>query len=257
MRINPIPRTIDTLVIAGKGDIRLLRYFFVSNATFSKLGGVTHLFIWKSEQYLLDQIEVPEDTEVHYKDDIDGMVSDDFRNQMYIKVIADKYIKNEWFWIADADYLLCDYLKPEDFFNINNGKAHWFYRRWDGGPPEQRWRAGAEIFLGRSVPYLFLDEAQFLMNRSVLKNFRRQFDIGGLLHQDPMPADCLVYGAYAFEEFNEIYEWIEIGSVQKIKSIGYKVNQQPPSYCLLDPDVSFAGLAVDEFDIFWSYWELA
>jgi len=254
--VKLLPSQIDTLIIAGKHDIALLRHFLRSHKEFSKLGGQTHLFIWRSEKYLLDQIQVSEAIKIWYKDDIPEMIEDDFRNQMFIKLVADRFIKTEWFWIADADYLICDDIYPHDFFN-SNGVAYWFYRAWDGGPPEQRWRIGTEQFMRATVPYLFLDEAQFLMNTNILRDFRKSYDIQGMLHQFPMPADCLAYGAFAFMHSHQTYDWIDLGRPGPNVSIAYKVNQQPPSYCVLDSAVNLADVPPAKYYVFWSYWELA
>ena len=108
-----------------------------------------------------------------------------------------------------------------------------------------------------NIPFLFLDEAQFLMNTKVLFDFRENYDSRGMLHQSPMPADCLVYGAYAFEKFNHLYEWINLARVDVNTAISYKINQQPPSYCVLDPDVALDKVPPAKYYVFWSYWELA
>ncbi|MFA6112108.1 MAG: hypothetical protein WDA75_25395, partial [Candidatus Latescibacterota bacterium] len=169
-----------------------------------------HLVVWRRDHDLLDQIRLPAGTVVWHKDDVPELVDDDFRNQMYLKLIADRYAEADWFWLADADYLVCAPLTSADFLS-SDGRPCWFYRPW--GPEvalaERTWRAGSEALLGAPIPYLFLSEPQYVMSRSILRDLRGRHDVTRLLRDEPMPADQVVYGAYAFAEHHARYYWID------------------------------------------------
>jgi hypothetical protein len=77
------------------------------------------------------------------------------------------------------------------------------------------------------------------------------------LRDEPMPADCLIYGAFAYENHRETYDWIDMDGPQKDLALCYKVNQRPPTYCELDERVSLSSLPPKNYYIFWSYWDLA
>lgn len=251
-----MPNIVDILIIVGREDFCLLQACLNSIELFSKLSGKIHIFLWKRENYLLCQINLPSNVVVHYKDDIDEMVDDDFRNQMYIKLTAHRYISAKWVWIVDADYLLCDEIYAQDLFDTE-GKPYWFYRSWDSGPPTQRWRVGSEIAVASTIPYLFLDEPQFVLSTDILRSMEALPYADHMLRMKPMPADCIVYGAYAYDHFQEEYHWINFDDPNQIKSISYKVNQRPPSYCDLDEEIRLEDLPIAKYYVFWSHWDCA
>src|ERR1700722_5556265 len=96
--------SLDVFIVACARDLKLLRHFLLSYRLFFKGDGKIHLLIWKNDKALLDQINVPKNLIVHWKDDVPELVEDDFRNQMYLKMISDRYVDSEWYWVADADY---------------------------------------------------------------------------------------------------------------------------------------------------------
>lgn len=245
---------IDTLIVAARKDIRLLRYFLSSMERFSRLGGQIHVVIWKNDLQLLNLIALPENVSIHYKDDIPNLCGDDFQNQMYIKLHADMFASTEFIWVADADYLLVAPLDGEDFFSAN-GRPYWYYREWSGDAPETRWRRGSELFVARTIPYLFMDQPPYLFIRSVLRSLRLKYSIKNILGQQGA-SEFLIYGAYAYESFRDAYDFIEISAGEDIGFIA-KVNQRYPTYCELDENVSFETYPDAKCLVFWSHWLLA
>ena len=253
----PIETSIDKLdlfIVVCDRDVKLLRHFFLSYRIFFKTSGKIHLLIWSKDRALLDQIDCPLNLVVHYKDEVEDLIEDDFRNQMYLKLIADQYVETEWFWVVDADYLICAPLEFDDFFS--DGKPNWFYRTWLDRP-EKSWRSGTQSFLGYDIPYLFMDEPQYVLSRTILREFRHHVDAKKILSSVPTPSEFIAYGAFAFENHHESYDWVDIDGAQRGRALCYKVNQRPPTYCELDERVSLLSLPEKKYFVFWSHWEKA
>ncbi len=250
-----MPNTVDILIIVGREDFRLLQACLDSIDLFSKLSGKVHIFLWRREEYLLRQIYLPSSVVIHCKDDIDEMVEDDFRNQMYIKLTAHRYISAEWFWVVDSDFLLCDEIHVSDLFDAS-GRPYWFYRDWDVGPP-QNWKAGSELAMSRAIPYMFMDEPQFVLSQDVLMAMDKLPYADNLLNVSPTPSEFILYGAYAFEYFPGKYHWINLDDSQSLSPISYKVNQRPPSYCELNENIRLEDFPSAKYYVFWSRWDCA
>jgi len=249
-------KIVDILIIVGQKDFHLLQACLDSIELFSRLSGKVHIFLWKQEEYLLRQINLPSNVVIHYKDAIKEMVDDDFRNQMYIKLTAHRYISAEWVWIVDADYLLCDEIHLNDLFDPE-GKPYWFYRNWDSGPPTQCWKSGSEMAMSRAIPYMFMDEPQFVLSQEVLLAMDKLPYKDNLLNVSPMPSEFILYGAYAYDHFPGKYHWLNLDVPKSIRPISYKVNQRLPSYCELDEEIRLEDLPSAKYYVFWSHWDCA
>ena len=248
-------QALDVFIVCCDRDIKLLRHFLLSYRLFFKIRGEIHLLIWKKDREILNQIECPTNLFVHYKDDVQGLIEDDFRNQMYLKLIANNYVRSEWFWVVDADFLICRPIEYTDFFKFD--KPIWYYRSWLD-LPERSWRAATEQFLGTNIPYLFMDEPLYILNTRILSELRTDLDLSGIFRQSDAPSEFISYGGYAYSKFNEYYNWINVGENDCL--LVRKINQVPPSYLELDESVSFANFAEDHsvrFFVFWSHWDIA
>lgn len=244
---------LDTFIVASGKDIKLLRHFFLSYRLFFRPSGNIHLFIWRKDGVLLGEIEQPSNLVVHYKDDVVGLVSDDFRNQMYLKLMADTYVDTTWVWVVDADYLLCAFVDLDDFCTA--GRPNWFYRCWQQLPAAS-WRSGSESFVGEVSPYLFMDEPQFILNREVLRSLRSHIDCSRILTALPVPSEFVAYGTFAFNHYREFYFWVDRSTVSG-SVFSYRVNQQPPTYFVLNSEVALSDIGDAKCAVFWSHWDLA
>ena len=244
---------MDLYMVCDDKDIRLLRHFLVSYDLFFKSPGKIYLWIWRKHEYLLRGLPLPGNLILLFKDDVTGLTDNDFKNQMYLKLIAYEFVETEYFWEADADYLIVSSLSKADFFH--GDKPIWFYRDWED-IAENTFRAGSEALLGRSIPLQLLDEAQFVHTKEVSHEFSKHIDLIKILQDGPLAADQVVYGAYAYENFPDAYHWVD-GVKSNGSAISYKVNQRPPSYCELNDAVKLADLHPAKYHVFWSHWEKA
>ncbi|CBE67990.1 protein of unknown function [Candidatus Methylomirabilis oxygeniifera] len=251
---NVVRERMDTFIVVCDRDIKLLRHFFLSYELFFRSPGRIYLFISRKDKPLLDLVRKPKNLVVLYKDDVPDLGEDDFRNQMYLKMIADRYVETDWFWVPDADYLICSPIQASDFMRSKVHGPLWFYRNWDGGPPEQSWRQGSERFLRETIPFLFMDAAEYIMNKNILVNFRELHDLDDLLVPSLKTSEFIVYGAFAHRLYHDYYKWIDLDSDSQT-SLAYKVNQRPPTYCELDEDVNLSSMGSAKYAVFWSHWD--
>jgi hypothetical protein len=245
--------SFDIYMVAGEKDQRLLRHFLASYELFFRTKGKIFLWVWRKHEYLLRTIQLPKNLKLLYKDDIPELIEDDYRNQMYLKLIAHNYVESEWFWVADTDYIITSPLCKSDFFFMD--KPYWFYCDWRS-VAENTFREGSENFLDCKIPKLFLDQQQYVINKKVLKSLGEKHDILQILNGKHLTAEQAVYGYFAYQNFNSLYEWVDTPKYTK-PLVSYKVNQRPPSYCELDESVKLSGLPPAKYYVFWSHWEKA
>ncbi|BEV06958.1 hypothetical protein [Methylophilus sp. DW102] len=244
---------LDVLIVSNGQDIKLLRHFLLSYKLFFKIRGNIHVVIWRKDAQALSEVLCPENLVIHYKDDIPELVEDDFRNQMYIKLIGDSFVDTPWFWVVDADFLITSIITYRDFFESD--KPKWFYRPWVE-IPEKNWRLPSEGFIKFDIPYLFMDEPLYILNKKILSMFRSKVSLTKILTSRESPSEFIVYGAFAYKFFHDYYAW-KNSSIENVNSLIYKVNQQPPSYMVLSPDCRLTDSSLSKVCVFWSHWELA
>lgn len=245
--------SMDVYIICDDKDIRLFRHFLTSYNLFFKSPGKIYLWIWKKHEYLLHDIVFPKNLILLFKDDVPELVDDDFKNQMYLKLIAYRYVETDWFWEPDADYLIVSPLCKADFFH--GEKPYWFYCDWKD-VAARTYRSGSESFLRRNIPLQFLDQAQFIHNKKLSSEFAKSFNLKNIFQDGELAADQVIYGAYAYENFHDLYYWIDYAKYDG-PIVSYKVNQRPPSYCELNEDVKLSDLPAAKYHVFWSHWEKA
>lgn len=250
--IGPDDR-FDVFIATCGRDIRYLRHFLLSYATFFTRPGKIHVLIRRDEQYLLDDIWRPDNLVVHYKDDVPELVADDFRNQMYLKLIADRFVETEWFWVPDADYLITAPLSASDF--CADGKPNWYCCEWRPFA-ESHWRKATEAFLGEPAPIQFMRNAQYLLNRTILRDMQNAIDCTRILTQAEPASEFNAYGAFAHPRHHDRYAWIDFDRSPET-ALGRLVNQRPDGSPVLDPSIALADFSDARYCVFWSWWDLA
>jgi hypothetical protein len=244
---------MDVYMVCGDKDIRLLRHFLTSYNLFFKSPGKIYLWAWKKHEYLLREISLPKNLILLFKDDVPELTEDDFKNQMYLKLIAHRYVETDWFWVADTDYVIVSPLWKSDFFH--EGKPYWFYCGWDE-IPKRTWRSGSEAFLGKAINMQYMDQQQYVHGKNISYDFALNYNPEKILTEQYLAAEQVVYGAYAFENYHDSYEWVDYATYDG-QIVSYKVNQRPPTYCELDDKVRLADLPAAKYHVLWSHWEKA
>ena len=166
--------SLDIYMVVGEKDKRLLRHFLISYELFFHSKGNFYLWIWREHEYLLRSFKLPKNLVLLFKDDVSELVEDDFRNQMYLKLMAHKYLESDWLWIPDADFLITSPLYKKDFFC--DEKPYWYFCDWYE-VAEKTWRHGSEKLLGCNIPHQFMDQPQYILNKKVLKNLSKSYDL--------------------------------------------------------------------------------
>ena len=110
-----------------------------------------------------------------FKDDVSELVEDDFRNQMYLKLMAHKYLESDWLWIPDADFLITSPLYKKDFFC--DEKPYWYFCDWYE-VAEKTWRHGSEKLLGCNIPHQFMDQPQYILNKKLSNKLTPNWNFG-------------------------------------------------------------------------------
>ena len=244
---------MDAYMVCGDKDIRLLRHFLTSYDLFFESKGKIYLWVWRHHEYLLQDIALPENLILLFKDDVPELIDDDYKNQMYLKLIAHRYVETEWYWLPDTDYVIVSPLCKADFFK--GDKPYWFYCNWHD-VSEEMFRKGSEAFLGEPIGSQFLAELQFVHNKKISSEFSAKHDPKNILTKKYLAAEQVVYGAFAYKKFPNMYEWAD-EAIYDGPVVSYKVNQQPPSYCVLDDEVKLRDLPEAKYHVFWSHWEKA
>ncbi len=130
---------MDIVVVTYAPDIKLLRHFLASYDLYYQSKNKLFIFASRSEQYLLEQIRLPQNTTLLYRDDYPELVGTTaYSQQPYLKMLAYQVATTEYFCIMDSDFLFIQPTSDEDFLRC--GKPVWFYRPWGENEPPLRWR---------------------------------------------------------------------------------------------------------------------
>src|SRR2546425_5035650 len=97
-------RSVDIVVVTRARDAHLLRYFLASYECFWEGHGQLILFTRRSDSYLWESIRLPTTTRLVYREDFPELGSDDFRNQLYLKLVAHQFVETEYYIIMDSDF---------------------------------------------------------------------------------------------------------------------------------------------------------
>ncbi len=243
---------MDLVVVTRAADAHLLRIFLASYECFWEGGGRLVVVTRRRDSYLWEDIRLPENTRLVYREDFPELGPDDFRNQLYLKLLAHQFVETEHFVIMDSDFLFIAPCSDDMFFY--QGRPVWFHREWD--PVSKRWRKASEHFVGETMPHNHMAEVpQYIFSRTIAAELCRRFDLRQILEMTDV-SEFIVYGWFAWRYFHDAYHWVDIESPD-ITPIGQTVNQLPPSYCHLDPHVSVSDFSKSSFLAFWSHWDLA
>ena len=245
---------LDVFIVSHLRDFHLLRIFMLSYQAHFQSGGGLHLLISYKEKKHLASLCLPKNVNIHYKEDAPKQSKDDFRNQMYLKLSCDLYARSEHIWMVDSDYLIMQNLFKEDFFSAD--KPHWYYRGWSNDPAEQTWREATESFLGARLQYQWMEEPQYVFQRDILQQLRKTYDLEKIFSDSKPPSEFMIYGHYAWENFREKYHWRRL-ECKTSKPLGFKINQRPPTYSILDENVTPDTYPGYKYYVFWSFWEYA
>jgi hypothetical protein len=242
---------MDVVIVTQAADLPLLRHLLASYELYygDKAGLV--LFSSRTEQAALENLGLPRNARIVCREDIPELGPDDFRNQLYLKLIAHRYTRTQHFLLLDCDFLFVAPTRDADFFH--NGKPAWFYQQWnDGG---SRWKKGSEEFVGKTIPWLFMEAPQYVFDRAVAAELEKRYDLRRLLKIE-MASEYVIYGWFAHEHFPDAYHWVNLDNPDP-KPVVERVNQIPPTYCHLDPAARLEDFPSAKIVVFWSHWELA
>ena len=240
-------------------DAHLLRMFLASYQCFWKGEGKLILFTRRADSHLWSQIDLPPGTRLVYREDYPELGVDDFRNQLYLKLVSHRLVDTEHYVVMDSDFLFVSPCPESAFFH--QGKPIWFSRDWD--EVADRWRAGSEALVGAQIDRLYMSAPQYVMSRAIAAELARRYDLRRMLEMSGV-SEYVVYGWFARTFFPDRYHWVDLQPDHftpvdpgEIAPIGRKVNQVPPSYCRLDPQVSLDEFPGACYLAFWSHWDLA
>jgi hypothetical protein len=200
---------------------------------------------------LWEDIRLPFGARLIYREDLPELGGDDFRNQLYLKLLAHRYVESDYYVVMDSDFLFIAPCDERAFFH--QGRPVWFHTPWD--EVASRWRKGSEAFVGEPIDRNYMCEIQYVMSRPIAAELCRRYPMSRILEGEGI-SEFIVYGWFAHRYFQNAYEWADLQS-GRIKPVAQKVNQVPPSYCELDPRVSIDDFPGARFVAFWSYWDLA
>jgi len=243
-------RSVDIVAVTCAADAHLLRYFLASYECFWEGGGRLVLVTRRSDSYLWEDIRLPARTRLIYREDFPELGPDDFRNQLYLKLIAHQFVETEYYLMMDSDYLFVAPCLEDSFFC--QGKPVWFHCAWD--ETAVRWRKGSEAFVGEPITDICA-ALQLVFSRRVAAEFCRRYNPRRILKMEGV-SEFTVYGWFARHFFPDAYHWVD-GASNFGNGIGRAVNQVPPSYCHLDPQVKLDDFPGARFVMFWSHWDLA
>ena len=238
-------------MVTRAADAHLLRFFLASYERFWEGGNRLVLFTRRSDSYLWEDIRLPAATHLVYREDFPELGEDDFRNQLYLKLTAHRFVETENYVFMDSDFLFVAPCPESVFFN--KSKPIWFRRAWDD--VAVRWREGSEAFVGKSIEHLYMSAPQYVFSRTIAAELCRRYDPRRILAMDGV-SEYVVYGWFARQFFADSYHWVDLPE-SGTAPVGRLVNQTPPSYCELDPKTSLDDFPEARYVVFWSHWDLA
>ncbi|APT30090.1 hypothetical protein MCBMB27_00799 [Methylobacterium phyllosphaerae] len=243
---------MDVAVVTCRKDLHLLAVMLKSFSVFSKIDGILLIFCDDADFESIKHMDLPPGSRLISKQSIVGDQEDDFRVQMYIKLQLCYHSDADYIWSIDSDYLLIADLHSEDFFQ--GGRPIWQYRCWDN-EPSLRWRSGTGQFLGFDPSFQFMDRPIYVLDRAVLEHLNAEHDLWKILTAEVPPSEYMIYGAFAHRFHQDAHCWWKPADDES--SVVYSVNQRPPSYCIVDPDIELRDAGCSKYCVFWSHWDLA
>src|SRR5579859_40883 len=244
---------MDFVVVTHAPDVKLLRHFLESYDLYYSTKDRLHIFTSVRDQALLDQVKLPSNASLVYREDFPAVAeATPFSQQLYLKLMSHTVVTTDYFCIMDSDFLFIRPTSDADLFY--KGKPVWYYRTWIDGEPPLRWRAGSEAFLGSNINHLYAWIPQFVFHRSVALELTKRYDPRRILNDDTI-SEFLVYGWFAHRYYPDAHFFAR--DLDVAPPVVRTVNQIPPDYCHLDPSVSYQQFRGHHCVAFWSHWDLA
>jgi hypothetical protein len=138
---------------------------------------------------------------------------------------------------------------------LRGGRPKYFYKYLDGGIEETTWRKASEAIIGRPIPYNFMRLPEYIMHREILRQLGESLDLESVLRAEVAPSEFILYGAYAYERYFDMYQWSNVAHDQS--SLGYLVNQRGPMLCDLNTNVDLDAIGAAKYAVLWSHWDEA
>jgi len=245
------PISMDIAVVTCRRDLSLLTLMLESYAQFCQIQGSLLIFHDEEDGESIHRMNLPHNHRLISKQSL-GIPGEDFRRQMVIKLNVDHFSDKEYIWVIDSDYLFVDFISENDFFS--DGRPIWLMREWDN-EPSLRWRKPTAEVLGFDPPYQFMDRAQYVFARPVLRRIREAIPQEKIFYTGMPPSEFIIYGAFAHRYAKNVYEWRFVDDAAP--SLSYEVNQRPPTYADFDPNVKISAAKGSKYCVFWSYWILS
>jgi hypothetical protein len=242
---------MDIVVVTRAADAHLLRFFLASYECFWECSDKLILVTRRSDSYLWPDVRLPAGTRLIYREDFPELGPNDFRNQLYLKLISYQFVETEYYALMDSDFLFVAPCSEDAFFC--HGKPVWFHGPWE--EVALRWKAGSEAFVGESIDQLYMSVPQYVFSRRIAAELSRRYDPRRILEMEGV-SEFIVYGWFARHFFPDAYHWVDAGAGRN-RAIGRMVNQVPPSYCDLNPLITLDDFPDARFVAFWSHWDLA
>lgn len=246
---------MDVVIVTHRNDLKLLRHLLLSYKLFYKTPNNLFVFTSKEDDYLIREISFPNNTKIIYKENYPELQEiSGFREQLYLKLIAYTIVTTEYFWLIDSDFLFIQDVYDQDFFV--DEKPVWFYRDWT--ELARRWKKPSEQAVNSKIDYLYMGHpSQFVFKKALARRFAEKYGLKKLLNQELDFSEFVIYGWFVHKFYEDEYLFINVDNRYEEQPVVANVNQIPPSYCHLDPKVSFANYPHAKVVVFWSHWELA
>lgn len=241
---------MDVVIVTHAPDAHLLRYFLASYELYYQSKNSLILFSRRADRYLWDDIRLPRNTKIVYREDFPELGEDDFRNHIYLKLIAHRYVETETFWLIDSDFLMVAPCRDEEL--LTGGKPPWFFCPWNEALA--RWKAGSELFVGQEIPLTYRNFT-WILSRPVAAELDSRLDLTRTLSIHGV-SEFVVYGWFAHTYFPSSHHWVDEDR-PSIRPPAVPVNQVPPDFCRLDSQSSYNQFRDARCVVFWSHWELA
>jgi Family of unknown function (DUF6492) len=246
---------MDILCVSYWKDVRLLEIMVKSLQTYVK-SCYRLTIIWDEKSAELFAGKLPEGTRIIQEREVMELGRIGYVNQSLIKLVAHRYMNSEYFLIVDSDFVFTRPLDLRQLFN-HHGLPYWFYTDWHEDWASIKWKSSSDEILRGQAPFLFLEESQFVVSKTVLKEMEATGVTKQILAYSEV-AEFHLFGWYTYWKHRHLYDFIKADPFAPGQKLLFRrVNQIPPSYWVLDPLVSW-GIFQDAYAVvFWSHWELA
>lgn len=246
---------LDIVLACSRNDIKYLPNLFISYELYFRINGKIYLIISKKSLNTVKTFKLPKNLEILIEENFSELSDDGYTNQMYLKLIAYRYVSSTWFWIIDSDFIFTNFIYFNTFFKKN--KPLWFYSDWTS-TSKKIFKKYSDKFLGINSTSNFLtDKPLFIFNKNLVEKLDKQYNFKNLLTYKGNLSEFHIYGQYCYHNFKSFYRWINTNNFNPQEYPGIYINQVYPDYFQLNYDVSFNEFSKCRFVGFWSHWDEA